>query len=176
MINMDLKKVCLDAQIYIWGIKKESIPEQKQMINLAERFIDYLEKKDIKVILPTPLITELTWTMEENMRKKFIQNLTQHFIQAPFDAVCAVICSGILNKYTKDPNYKQIKNEIGKRKLKYDALIASIAIKNECDCIFTMDNDFEIVKNHIEIKKIPDNLSLFDAQNSDTPNLFNTKI
>lgn len=43
---MDLKKVCLDAQIYIWGIKKESIPEQKQMIDLAERFIDYLEKKE----------------------------------------------------------------------------------------------------------------------------------
>ena len=174
MINMSLQKVCLDAQVYIWGIKEESIPEQKQMIDFSKKLFEYLENKNIDVILPTPLITELTWTMDETKREKLTKYLIQRFKPAPFDAVSAIICGKMLSQYVNKPNYAQIKQDIGKRKLKYDALIASIAIKNECDCIFTMDEDFNIAKNFIDIKKIPDNLSLFDAENSDTPNIFNT--
>lgn len=151
--------VCLDSNIYVWGIKKGGNEFQENLEELKEKsenLINWLEESGKKIIMPAPVLTELTWTLDEDKRAQTIQLLSKRFINAPFDNISALICSEILNKYMASPNFNQVKEAITKRKLKYDAMIAAIAIKNNCDTLYTHDvDDFKNAKDRIEVLSIP---------------------
>ncbi len=156
--------VCIDSQILSRALKGEPNSGDVEVDN-AIRFVNFLDKQNKKILVATPVLTELTWTSDETKRKKVIQIVTSRWIVSPFDAKAADICSMILNTYKTNNNYQEILNTITKRKLKYDALIAAVAIANNCECIYTNDSDYNLVKPFIIVKEmpiIPKQITMFD--------------
>ena len=143
---------CFDSHVFIWGVKKEATPGQEHNIAKTAYFIEHLENNGVKIIMPAPVLTELTYRLNEDERNKFAQTVNKRFICAPFDNACGLICAKILHKLLKEG---RLKEDITRKKIKYDALIASIAIRHECDCLYTLDKDYDAIREFIEIKEIP---------------------
>lgn len=51
--------VCLDTNIVIWGILEQSHSSQQEMIGRAKLFIENLTKSKARMMLPSPVVTEL---------------------------------------------------------------------------------------------------------------------
>lgn len=154
---MSVKKtniVCVDTQILSWAIKPE-LQNDAEKVDNANRFIEYLEESKKRILIPAPVVTELTWYADEEKRLDVAQKISSRFFVKPFDLKASLQCSAILNEYKKRSDYEEFKNRIGKHKLKYDVMIASIAISNDCECIYTNDGDYKLAKNFIEIKDMP---------------------
>ncbi len=148
--------VCLDSDVLIWGLKKEASQGQEHMIPKTVAFIDYLYKAKKRIIIPAPILTELTWVLDEEQRANVIQKITKRFIVAPFDERAALICSKMLAQYQSMPQYEEIKLQLGKRRLKYDTMIAAIAIANGCERLYTNNTeDYALASSFIRVEEIP---------------------
>jgi len=127
--------VCLDAQTYVWGVKKEAIPEQRGMIDKCVRFFNYLSDESKVIVLPTPIITELLMPCDEEESQKLMKLFSENFVIKPFDIIASGKCAEIIRKNRSD----EAKEQIPKRRLKYDSMIAAIAIASDCDTVYSHD-------------------------------------
>lgn len=163
MIKKRTNIVCVDTQILSWALKPE-LQTDPSLSDNANRFLEYLEESKKRILIPTPVLTELTWYADEQRRIEVVQKITNRFFVKPFDTKASLICSEILNKYKLRSDFQEIKTRIGKHKLKYDVLIASVAIANDCECIYTNDGDYSVAEQFISIRDmliIEEQLSLF---------------
>lgn len=148
--------MCLDSDVLIWGLMKEASRGQENMISKVSSFINHLHTINKKIILPTPIITELTWVLDKEKRIDIVQKINRNFIVASFDKKAALICSDLLSQYQNQPDYNIIKEELGKRRLKFDTMIIAIAISNNCEHFYTNNiDDFKLAKENIKISNIP---------------------
>lgn len=155
-MNKRTNIVCLDSDILIWGLKKEATDGQEHMIIKAEAFISYLYKLKKRIIIPAPILTELTWILDKEKRDLVVDIMSKRFIIAPFDKKAALICSDLLSQFKSYKEYENIKNELGKRRLKFDTMIIAIAISNECEQFYTNNvDDYKLASKHIVISQIP---------------------
>lgn len=154
------KVVCIDSTILIWGVKKYASPGQENKIPQAVRFIEQLDESDTKILIPTPIITELlSHKATESERDAVIVLLnTKNIIIKPFDIACALKCGELLQKTFTDKELRDyaIEEKIVKAKIKYDSMIAATAIVNKCDCIYAEDGDIErYAGGQIRVLKMP---------------------
>ena len=50
--------ICFDTMVVIWGVQGTSKEGQSHMIARTQQYIKYLDKKNEKIIIPTPALTE----------------------------------------------------------------------------------------------------------------------
>lgn len=147
------KIVCIDSNICIWGIKSEG--DATKVAN-AGKFLSELEEKKIKMLLPMPVIIELLSHLRDDIQKNEILSLldNRNIMVKPLDKIAALKCGELLFKTFTDEEIIKFRkyHKVEKAKIKYDCMIAAIAIVNKCDCIYTDNIDDLERYSHGQIK------------------------
>lgn len=150
------KLVMIDSQIFIWGIKEQSVPEQEDKILSAKTFIDWLSKNEDKILLPTPLIAEVLSPVPVSKHGQILKLIDKRFQVAPFDSLAAMKCAELIHLSLNDEEVKKYRSEhrVSKNKLKFDCMLVAIAITRKVDKIYTEDNDL-LKFAHGQIEVVP---------------------
>lgn len=137
--------VCIDSQIIIWGIKKQSHPSQSHLIPQALNFFEMLAENNDKILLPTPIISEILAPVPANEHSNILNLLDKRFQIAPFDNMAALKCAELINLALTDLEKIEYAKEhaVPKNKMKYDVMIAAIAITRRAFCIYSNDEDMK---------------------------------
>lgn len=144
-----MKKVCIDTDILGWFVKKEASDIQKANIEKSEFLFKWFEEKKINVVIPSIVVAEtLSNVLEEFKREEICDYINDNFEVLQFDIISARIFAEIqIGKAKKREALSEYraKNEVPKCKMKNDWNIASIALSNNCDAIFS-NNKKDFVK------------------------------
>lgn len=162
--------VCLDTQIIIWGIKKQSIPAQTEMIYKSARLIQNLKESRAKILIPTPVIFELLLPIVADKREKFLSFMNRNFMVIPFDAKSAVFASRIRQEKMDAAMKEAVKGDanITRNHIKVDCMIVAAAYVYGASIIYSHDDHVtKFASGYIPVEKIPDmpfQAPLFDTQ------------
>lgn len=135
------KLVCIDSQIFIWGIKTQSSPTQQEMIPKAKSFIEWLDENDYKLLLPVPMLAELLSPVPALDQPKIMALIDKRFQIASFDSLAAYKCAELihLSLTTQELIEYRKQHSVPKNKIKFDCMIAAIAITRKATCIYSED-------------------------------------
>lgn len=51
--------ICIDTHILIWGVKRQAEPNQQQLIERAEHFLEKCKSDGTRIILPSLVLGEV---------------------------------------------------------------------------------------------------------------------
>lgn len=143
--------VCIDNHILIWGIRKEATPGQEPMIARAEAFIDYLEKKKTRVIVPSVVVGEFLARTPVEIHEKVVAVLERRFQVPPFDAAAAACAASLFQKHQGS------KSNYGRAILKADIQILATAITRKARILYTHDEELaKIAQAYLRVEKMPE--------------------
>lgn len=133
--------VCIDSNIFIWGVKGESSPTQKNKIAEAKEFLKWLDLQKLRILLPAPMLAEILSPVPPSEHEKITKLIGSNFLIAPFDYPAAVKCAELLHKsFTETDKLKyREENSVPKQKMKYDCMIAAICITRKVKFLYTHD-------------------------------------
>lgn len=162
MIN---KKVSLDTQIVIWGIKKESSPNRIGMIEKSTKFIQQLEKQNARVILPAIVIAEMLSNVPKEDYEKIINCIVKNFQVQPFDYKTALIyASQFYETKTQRTTGTSNLNEPGAReKIKADLMVVACAKAAGVGVLYSEDPDIiKLSSGLLKSQMIPEMVGQLD--------------
>jgi len=150
------KIVCLDNNITAFALRDDAHPDDAEKAKKARALITYLDEQEKIILLPTPVITECLVPVEVHEREPVLKVINKFMIGA-FDMAASIKCAEMMHAIT--PAEKEFKEdkEITKAQMKFDYMIAAIAIVNEAECIYSEDEGLrKFCKGHIDVRGIPD--------------------
>jgi predicted nucleic acid-binding protein len=150
--------VCIDSQIFIWGIKKQSNPTQSHLIPYAKSFFEFLSRNNDKILLPAPILSEILAPVPVSEHSKILVLLDKRFQVAPFDNLAALKCAELINiALTSQERIESAEeHKVPKNKMKYDCMIVAIAITRKANCIYSNDGDIKKhAANQISVLEMP---------------------
>ncbi|HRP36917.1 MAG TPA: PIN domain-containing protein [Candidatus Dojkabacteria bacterium] len=153
------KIVCIDSNIFIWGVKQKCAPGQENKIPRAKNFLNWLDYKEYDILLPSPMLAEILSPVPLDEHANIMSIITKRFLIVPFDAIAAKKCAELLYASFNEPELVRyrLENEIPKQKMKYDCMIASICIVRKIEAIYSDDKDIKrFCKDEILVKGLPD--------------------
>jgi predicted nucleic acid-binding protein len=129
--------VVFDANILIDLFNEKLKGERRQKLDFL---VHGLTKSHIKVIIPTPSLTELL-VRADKARGSYFQkiNSTSVFSVAPFDSRAAMECSILLDAAWSKSEQRKISHS----KFKFDWQIVAIAASRSATAIYSDDSDIE---------------------------------
>lgn len=149
-----MRMICLDNHVLIWGIKGQCTEGQEDMIPLAKKFIESMDK-DICALIPAVVVAEYLMPIPLESHAEVINTLNRDFAIAPFDTLCASKFSLIWNA-NKSEAGELLKNGATRNELKVDSLIVATAVARKAECIYSYDKWIRtIAKGFIEVREIP---------------------
>jgi predicted nucleic acid-binding protein len=147
--------ICLDTNIVIWGILEESHPSQKEMIGRAKILIEHLTKTKTKIMLPSPVVTELLINVPPESHPPIIETINKRFIVESFDMQASL-------HYVRIWHLKQIQRQqakqanIPKSNIKFDIMILAIAVAKHANVIYSHDSDIhKLGDGIIRVENLP---------------------
>lgn len=149
------KIVCLDNNITAFALRDDANPDDAEKAKKARALITFLDEQGKIILLPTPVITECLVPVEVHAREPVLKVINKFMIGA-FDKAASIKCAEMMHAIT--PAEKEFKEEKGitKAQLKFDYMIAAIAIVNEAECIYSEDEGLKTFCNgHIDVRPIP---------------------
>lgn len=167
--------VCLDNHILIWGVRQEATPGQEDMIRRTGLFLQFLEKKNAQIIIPSVVVGEFLLGVSFENHQKVMEVLDKRFQIAPYDTAAALIAAELWIEKNKgsggvSDELKQGLQDSSKIKLRDDCKIVATAIKCRADCLYSEDEGVKkFAQGRIEVKEVPRDLpeqrGLFDESN-----------
>lgn len=152
------KIVCLDNNITAFALRDDAHPDDAYKVVRVRALLRYLDEQEKIILLPTPVITECLWPVEVHAREQVL-NVINKFMIGAFDLAASVKCAEMMHAMT--PAEKDFKKERGitKAQMKFDYMIAAIAIVNEAECIYSEDEGLKtFCDGHIDVRPIPPEL------------------
>mgnify|MGYP003112831924 CR=1 FL=1 len=150
------KIVCLDNNITAFALRNDAHPDDEELVNQSRRLITYLDEQNKLILLPPPVITECLTPVPPQERANVLTSINR-FMIGEFDNMAAVKCAEMMHAITPDEKSFREENGITKSQLKFDYMIAAIAITNSAECIYSFDNGLKtFCDGHIPVKPIPD--------------------
>lgn len=144
------KIVCLDNNITAFALRDDAEKAIK-----ARALLRYLDDQEKIILLPTPVITECLWPVEVHAREPVL-NVINKFMIGAFDLAASVKCAEMMHAITSLEKEFKEDREITKAQMKFDYMIAVIAIVNEAGCIYSEDEGLKKFCNgHIDVRPIP---------------------
>ena len=132
-----MKTVCIDTQILIWGVRKQSTAGQEAMISRAEVFFEFLEKSNARVIIPSVCVGEFLTGIPEEKQAAVLDTLQGKFRIVDFDPVAAALAA----KFWQDR--KQILSpgsSASRDVIKADFQILATAVTRKASILYTHDD------------------------------------
>ena len=132
--------VCLDTNIVIWGILEQSHPSQTEMIGRAKLLIESLTKNKAKIMLPSPVVTELLINIPQENHAPIIDIISRRFIIESFDMQASLHYVRLW--HLKETQRQQARSlNIPKNTIKFDIMILAIAVAKGASVIYSHDKD-----------------------------------
>jgi len=150
------KIVCLDNNITAFALRDDAHPDDVEKAKKARALIAYLDEQGKIILLPTPVITECLVPVEVHARESVLMVINK-FIIGSFDLKASIKCAEMMHAITPvEKEFKEAKG-ITKAEMKFDYMIAAIAIVNGAECIYSEDEGLrKFCKGHIDVRGIPD--------------------
>lgn len=125
------------------------------MIPRVKNFIEYLSTKNVKLVLPTPIITEILVPVDNaSDRKKFLNAAYKLFRIAPFDDYAAMVAGEIWNSNKNWKQYYDVDGDGLRNKFKYDLMIVAIAKVQKVSVLYSHDEGLRNVANANGVRAI----------------------
>jgi len=143
----------------VFALRDDAHPDDADKVIRARALLRYLDEQEKIILLPTPVITECLWPVEVHARESVL-NVINKFMIGTFDLAASVKCAEMMHAIT--PPEKEFKEERGitKAQMKFDYMIAAIAIVNGADCIYSEDEGLEkFCEGHIDVRPIPPDIA-----------------
>lgn len=161
-----VKKICLDSQVLIWGIKKESTPKRRDMIDKANSLLNYLAKPDsnLIIIVPSVVIMELLMPCFLLDHTEVIRQINTRLNPVPFDIAAARAAAQVWQSKQSDSTINELKtNDDAKPRIKVYCQIIGTAISNKVDCICSEDGALKkLAADFIDVKTIDELLAVLN--------------
>lgn len=164
--------ICIDSQIIVWGIKKQSSIGQEDMVLKAEAFFRWIDDSKHDVIIPTIVVAEVIAKEPTEIRASYLEILNKSFIITNFDTRAALKYADLL--YGRFKEVKDVAAEIGveRQRMKADHMIIATAIANGANRIYSYDSGIKSFSTgFIDVQEFPIQVvqrNLF-SNNDDTP-------
>jgi len=148
--------ICLDTHILIWGLRGFASRGQEPMIDRAERYIRYLRMKTIRVMVPTPVLSEYLVGCDATQLHER-QIFEMGFELPPFDAPAAEIAANL----ARDLDLLKAtarEFDVGRDCIKTDIMIIAIAVYRKAQKIVTNDREIftRLASGRIPVEELPD--------------------
>lgn len=154
--------VCLDTHILIWGIQGKASPERKEMIDKARKFLQYLSRNKVIILVPAVVLAELLMDIPPDKHERFIQKFSASYQICPFGKREAVYFGKIWHTRNMDGTIKAVKEDLkglgvsARSKIKFDILIIATALAWKADKIISYDNGVKkLARDFIAVEEIP---------------------
>lgn len=131
------KVVCIDSNVAIWGIKKQSSSGQSYMVEKTTKFIGKLEDEGYEILIPSVVLAEILPVESPENRIEILRKIQSNFRIGNFNSYTAKIFAELFGNDYKAQKEFSIENRINYNKLKIDYMIIATAIENMCNCIIT---------------------------------------
>lgn len=157
--------VCLDTQILIWGIKEQASLNRQDMIPKTKVFLDRLQEKKARVLIPTVVVAELMLGVPPDDHYPMSEILRRRFIIAPFDLGAAAHYARVWKEQQQAGVIKELQEhpDASKRRLKVDCMIVATALARGVDCIYSEDGWLlRFAEGYIDARRIPEQTEQLD--------------
>ena len=132
--------VCLDANVCVWGIKRECTPGQEEMLEKAQMLLRQLGRTRKELLIPAPVVTELLCPVDTLDRQAVLERIYVNGRIGVVDARAAAISGAIWNQHRENwADFYEPGGDGLRNRFKYDLLILGTAIANGAECIYTTD-------------------------------------
>jgi predicted nucleic acid-binding protein len=149
--------ICFDTQPLIWGVQGYAAPGQEGMICRTKKYIESLNAKRVRVIIPAPVLCEYLQGFTPQKQKEQRAIIERQFVVASFDLPAAELAAEIL------ADREEMKRLIGqyelrRQMLRVDAFVIAVAIIQKVETIITHDvNHFpKLAGSRVRISNVPD--------------------
>ena len=147
--------VSIDAQILIWGIKRQSTPNRADMIPRAVKFFQKCQDTRTQVFLPAQSFAEFLVGYTPEQRQQTLAVLPRTFIVKPFDAKAAAIAADLQRSWN---DLREIMAEYGltKQQVKSDINVLATSIAHGASHLYSEDEQMpSLAQGKILIARLP---------------------
>lgn len=156
-----MKRVCLDNNILIWGVRGVATSGQEEMIQRAQAFFEDLDASDADILIPTVVVAEFLAGVPKQQHLGLLDVLHRRFQVVPFDVRTAAIAAELWRDAAeRNPHLKdQIRDAfpgIERAKIKADLMILATALARGADVLYTHDGPLKMAAGgRIEVRELP---------------------
>lgn len=150
--------VCIDTHILIWGVKRQAEPDQQQLNERAEHFLEKCKSDGTRIILPSLVLGEVLAGTPPADAGVLAKAVEKRFMVVPFDALAATEFAKMWHQWKeKNPDGRAVPQGQLRQKFKVDKMIPATAVARRAWCLYTHDSDMKRLANGlIEIKELPE--------------------
>lgn len=147
--------VSFDTMILIWGVKKKAHPDQQDMIPRAERFLQYLDERGERVLLPADVLAEYLGNIPPEQRAAEQHTLLTRFPIVPLDTRAAIIAAELA--FDKELWKKaQAEYQVTRQVVKSDISIIAESVAAGAHTLYSHDSKMQkLAQGKLLVKEIP---------------------
>lgn len=147
--------ICFDTGPVIWGVQGKAKQGQEEMVERTRRYIKFLSERNVRIMLPTPVVSEYLLGFDEAEQAKQIQVIRQVFRVGAYDMQAAVIAAELeANRRLMDAIRKT--TGVDRNRLRVDAQVVAIGIAARAEKIVTNDEHLQdLAQGRIKIVEVP---------------------
>jgi predicted nucleic acid-binding protein len=145
----------VDAQILIWGVKRQATSNRQQMIKRATAFFQKCREDNIRVIIPAQALAEYLVGFDDRTRYQSLAILQKAFIIAPLDGKAACIAAEL--QHNRDLiQGLQLEYGLTKQLIKADINILASSIANGASRLISEDGHMTaMAQGRILVEALP---------------------
>ncbi len=147
--------ISIDAQILIWGIKRQATENRREMIGRSAAFFQQCSEDRQQIYLPAQSFAEFLVGYNDARRRQLIASLPRSIIIAPFDAKAADIAADLQTNWN---SLKEIGVEYGltRAQVKADINVLASSIAAGADYLYSEDAQMvRLAQGRIMVKGLP---------------------
>lgn len=148
--------ISVDAQILIWGIKRQATANRQHMIERAAAFFRQCDQNRTQIYIPAQSLAEFLCDYDADKRRQSLAKVARGFQIAPFDGKAAVIAAELMADWNQ---LRQIGDENGltKQQIKADINVLASALAVNARYLYSEDRQMiSFAKGrNIIIEKLP---------------------
>lgn len=151
-------RVCLDTNVFVWGIREVASPGQEDQVSKAKALLKSLEEQGATIVIPAVVVGEILVALPEEMHAMAINLMDKAFVVAPFDIACAGKFAKLWHERTQDGTVDELLGDEGvtRKMLKADCLIIATAIQNGVDVLYSHDGPLRrFAEGNLRCEDIP---------------------
>jgi len=149
-------KVCIDSQVFIWGIKKQATDSQQDMIIKSEQFFKWADENDYDILIPTIVIAEVLAPEPIELHSQYFEIINKYFEVVNVDNIVASKYAQILHNRFNEVKELAKQENIRREKMKFDHLIIACALIQHASCIYSYDAGLKKFANGlIDVRELP---------------------
>lgn len=133
--------VCLDTQILSFGLLKKKPRGNEHLVHAAEDFIDWLDKRGDRILLPTVVLAELLVAVPADEARDVLQLIRKQWQIASFDPPAAVKFAELRRNTLARADLRRMANPdtpgATREALKADLMIIATAVTHKAEVLYT---------------------------------------